>query len=117
MQTVLGFRESLNIKIQDGKAWCHANTAGGGWSNGGGDITVNDGNWHDLAMTYDGATLRFYVDGAFDNEFDRTGDLTSSGDTWFGCRSGGNEPVVGQLSGLVILDRTLTDAEVASLSI
>lgn len=37
-----------------------------GWLNG--NISINDGNWHHIAATYDGVKLKLYVDGALDGE-------------------------------------------------
>jgi hypothetical protein len=32
---------------------------------------INDGEWHSVVVTYDGATLRIYVDGRLDNASDK----------------------------------------------
>lgn len=46
------------------------NTAGkpslqaGGWNNSSGTATVNDGNWHHVAVQVNGSNIQFFVDGA-----------------------------------------------------
>jgi len=43
-------------------------TSGGNWSDCGSTTTVYDDKWHFLAASYDGETLRVYVDGVKENE-------------------------------------------------
>ena len=48
----------------------------GPWLNA--DIVVNDGQWHHIAGTYDGATSKIYVDGVLLNNASLTENLSSS---------------------------------------
>ncbi|HVS58375.1 MAG TPA: LamG domain-containing protein [Candidatus Saccharimonadales bacterium] len=41
-------------------------------------VPQNDGQWHHLALTYDGATAKFYVDGTLTNSQALTGTITYS---------------------------------------
>ncbi|MCH8291797.1 LamG domain-containing protein [Candidatus Poribacteria bacterium] len=51
----------------DGRVFAEV-TSGGGWSDAGSTTTVYDDQWHFLAASYDGTTLRAYVDGVLENE-------------------------------------------------
>lgn len=43
-------------------------TSGGSWSDAGSTTTIYDDQWHFLAASYDGTTLRVYVDGVQEND-------------------------------------------------
>ena len=43
-----------------------------------GTITINDGNWHHVAMTHDGATFRCFVDGVADTSVANTYNIASA---------------------------------------
>jgi hypothetical protein len=45
--------------------------------------TINDTQWHHVALVYDGATLQFYVDGVPDNSASRIAEA-SDGPLWLG---------------------------------
>jgi hypothetical protein len=58
-------------------------TRGAGPNNGdfeGTSTAVGDGNWHHVAMTYDGLAKRIYVDGAFDSGEFAPGSISNSGE-------------------------------------
>lgn len=38
-----------------------------------GNISINDGNWHHVAATYDGSSVKLYVDGALDAQAAKSG--------------------------------------------
>lgn len=78
-------------------------------------LNIIDSRWHHLAVTYDGATLRIYVDGALSN----SGALTLNTTTrvlFIGrapVRS--SEYYSGDLDDLRICDRALSAAEIDAL--
>ena len=117
MQTLLNFRESINLKVQNGRPWAHVQTTTDGFTNGGGDTTVNDGEWHDVAMTYDGTTIRFYVDGSLDGQFSKSGDVLDDGEIHYGCRLGESEQTQGALADLRIFNAVLSESDVLALSL
>ena len=47
---------------------------------GPGVTNVNDGEWHHVAGTYDGAAMRLYIDGTLDKEAPNSGPLSPDGD-------------------------------------
>ena len=51
--------------VHNGKVWLHSR----GTVYLVGNLTVNDGGWHHVAASYDGAMIRFYVDGVLDSSF------------------------------------------------
>jgi hypothetical protein len=53
------------------------NGPSGGWWNG--VTTIDDGEWHHVACTYDGAMAYIYVDGAVDGEQAKTGAFGGDG--------------------------------------
>lgn len=79
--------------------------------------TVNDGNWHHLCMTYDGTTLRLYVDAG------TPATTTTKSGSWnngtsnlgIGGRPGGVGFLTGSLDDVAFFNRVLTDAEVLSI--
>lgn len=41
-------------------------------------VSINDGNWHHVAGTYDGATMKIYVDGVLENQLSVTATIANS---------------------------------------
>ncbi len=48
--------------------WLHTEITGLGWNWLNGVAAVDDGGWHLVTMTYDGGTMRAYLDGVYDHE-------------------------------------------------
>ena len=40
--------------------------------------TINDGNWHHVAMVYDGSYLKYYIDGILNKSMVATGNIVST---------------------------------------
>lgn len=88
-----------------------------------GSKTVNDGNWHKVDVTYDGSRVSIYIDNVLDvsslattagfesNIF--TNLATAQGDLRVG-RAFGNFQFVGDIKGLAIYDKALTESEIKS---
>ncbi len=53
-------------------------------------MTLNDGAWHHVTGTYDGTTVKLYVDGALNASTARTGSFTP-GNIGIGCNGGAGE--------------------------
>ncbi len=77
------------------------------------DSNLADGAYHHLAGSYDGATIRFYYDGAFYSALDTTGGPvpTGQGVTF----STPTAPLDGALDDVRLYNRALTTIEVATL--
>jgi len=83
-------------------------------SSGNSGITITDGVWHYIGVTFDGTNLRMYVDGVLDNT---SGTITYSttGQNNYVARSShaGNENFVNGSMGMVhVYNRALSGAEV-----
>lgn len=82
-----------------------------------GTAVINDGNWHHVAITYDGTNVKGYVDGALDAS--ASAPTHSSTQTHFliGGQTGGAAGVqfVGNLSDWSTWDRALSGTEIASI--
>ncbi|MBI3218340.1 MAG: hypothetical protein HYZ44_02405 [Bacteroidetes bacterium] len=84
--------------------------------------SINDTNWHHVAVVGDGTTVKMYVDGVQSGAaVTFTG---TTGDSSFDLLLGGTRTSTGAFSngfsggldGLLVFDRTLTDEEVAALA-
>ena len=79
---------------------------------------LGDGQWHHLAVSYDGAKLVLYVDGKSIGQKPFRGSLGSGGDSpaFVGSYQGNRERFQGAIDDLRIYDRGLAQAEVAALT-
>jgi hypothetical protein len=91
----------------------HANVGGDTWTRGTGPLPVN--SWTHLAVTYDGAGLKLYVNGTLASSKPLLGNiLTSTGPLRFGGNSIWSEWFKGSLDEIRIYNRALTATEVQS---
>lgn len=84
-----------------------------------GSTSVDDGQWHHVAATYDGSTMRVYVDGHLDGSAARTGTIQAGGSAiLIGARSDGSNAsnFPGEIDELAIYNRALGSAEVQALA-
>ncbi|MEI6746785.1 MAG: LamG domain-containing protein [Methylococcaceae bacterium] len=82
--------------------------------------TIADDKWHFVAMIYDGAFIKFYIDGILDSSYPRTGTVrTNNNDLAIGRHGGAANGNDGFFNGLIddtrIYNRALTEAEVMEL--
>ncbi len=75
-----------------------------------------DGDWHHAAATFDGRTMRVYLDGVEIASLDRPGDISAGGPAQ-GCigSSNGGECFQGGIDELRIYSEALSDAQIAEL--
>lgn len=78
---------------------------------------INDGNWHLLTLTYDGTTLRMYVDaGTPSTTTSKTGSwYNGTADVVLGSRANGSGLFDGSLDDVAFFNRVLTAAEITSI--
>lgn len=75
--------------------------------------TIQDGEWHFLVGTWDGSTIRLYVDGNLDAEMDCAGTLLTNTDPMFiGARGGSQRFVTGALDEIKVYNYALSEAEI-----
>ncbi len=100
---------SFDMNKRNGDQYCiHIH----GWE---GDIMTIDLEWHHLAATYDGTTIRRYGDGRFVGSEDRV--LDTEDNVQMGKRAhdaGGNFP--GSFDDVYVYDRALSEEEIAWLA-
>jgi len=91
--------------------------AGGSWGGLVGNTDLKVGIWQHVAMTYDGAKLKFYLNGAQDGIVSRTGALSGNGALIIGASSsGGLPPTSNWFNGLIdevrIYEQGITAGEI-----
>lgn len=76
------------------------------------------GVWYHVVGTYDGTTMRIYVNGVEENSVGKTGDVrTGAVDIWSGDQPGdpGSRQVDGKLEDVRVYDRVLTPGEISTM--
>jgi hypothetical protein len=81
-----------------------------------GDPILTVGQWTHIAVTFDGTTAKFYVDGTMTGEGDFSFGYDSGSLLQFGSSDDYNNPFNGALDEIRIYDRVLSDAEIAALA-
>ena len=73
---------------------------------------IQDGRWHFLAGTWDGKTIRLYVDGKLEAEMKCAGELSPNDDPLFiGARGGQRRFLTGALDEIKMYNYALTEEE------
>jgi len=89
----------------------------GTWNTSDSNTSVNDGNWHMVTVTYNGSSIKTYIDGVLDKTDTISITLTSpSTDFWFGREiSAGQAVLNGYLDEVGLWSRALSSTEVTQL--
>lgn len=91
-------------------------TGMGGWNEAEGTTDVNDGEWHHVAGTYDGGTLRFYVDGEMEAEVDAEGEpFEIENPVTIGANTDGTSPATGIIDDVGLFNVGLIESEVQNI--
>ncbi|WP_414837454.1 LamG-like jellyroll fold domain-containing protein [Candidatus Nanosalina sp. VS9-1] len=89
------------------------------WGTMDGSVTVNDGNWHQIALVARGTELTGYVDASQDATGTRENDTSNSNTKYIGARvkddGSLSDRLNGQIDDVRIYDRVLSTAEVEAL--
>jgi Domain of unknown function (DUF4347)/Concanavalin A-like lectin/glucanases superfamily/Calx-beta domain/Putative Ig domain len=91
----------LRIEVGDGTNF---------WADG--TISISDGNWHHVALTYNGTTMQGYVDGTLDINQNITKTFTVNRNILIGAERGAAAFSSGQIAEVRIWDVTRTQAEI-----
>lgn len=113
-QTVVGRNPPIFIRISAGRLRVGV-YANGTWVFANGAIPLQNGKWHHLCMTYDGANMKGYVDGVLDIIAVQTGNIaTTSANLYFGFTrdAGENYPFNGVMSRVSMWNYARTASEV-----
>jgi hypothetical protein len=83
----------------------------------GGDIVLSAGTWYHVACTYDGAWMRFYIDGTLRGSVAKAGGIIPNGGhaIWMGGNDIWGEYFGGRLDDVRFYDRALSGAEIQAL--
>jgi len=102
----------LSLNDNTGKPFVMLDIGGAKTITGG--ATTNDGAWHMIAATYDGATLSLYVDGALDGSLAVAGsaDIDTAQDLDFGSNKNANAFLEGRIDSCRIYNRSLSADEI-----
>ena len=74
--------------------------------------SIQDGEWHFLAGTWDGSTIKLYIDGVLDAEMPCVGTLLTNDDPlYIGARGGTQRFLTGVLDELKIYNDALSEAD------
>ena len=86
---------------------------GSGTSRSSGNITLSDGNWYMLCWTYDGSTVRLYVNTQPDSTFSQTGDIpTSTSNIFVGYSGYSSEYFNGNIGICQLYNIALSESEI-----
>ena len=97
------------------------NRIAAGWDDGGfsvqeGTTILASGQWYHAAVTYDGSTVRLYVNGVEEGSWSESSMSTPSSDTFqIGCQYGGARHFDGALDDVRVYDRALCADEIADI--
>jgi len=81
-----------------------------------GETDVTDGEWHHLALTYDGARAMLYVDGVVEATQEKVYATTSTGRAYIGGTVGGSEEYVsGLVDEVLVYNRALSMDEIRAI--
>jgi hypothetical protein len=73
---------------------------------------VNTGNWFHAVATYDGSTVKIYVNGVLESTTARSGTITAGAKNIGSSSGGGSEYFNGTINNVKIYNRALTAAEI-----
>jgi hypothetical protein len=101
--------ETFSLGLNNGKLYF----GGFGTADFTGNISINDGNWHNVGVTYDGTTVKLYVDNVLDTSALRTLNTVAT-DLYIGSING-TSIFTGSLDELAIFSRAPSASEIFSL--
>ena len=108
----------LGMGNENGK-WlfrAHVGVVGGGYHYIGGTTEVLTNTWYHAAMTYDGTTLKLYVNGKLDSSVALSGVITTSSNPLIiGAHATGPWGMLGRVDELSLYNRALTVGEITAI--
>jgi hypothetical protein len=87
---IMAFRDSMNWYMEAGIMTVWSKTETNDWTSNTaptGVAPLNDGQWHKLALQYDGTNINIYADGIVRSTLAKDGNILASGNVWYGCRT------------------------------
>ena len=107
---------NYNLGFEDNPAHINGGFYNGSWRTAG-NFAPSTATWYNFTVTYDGSTVKFYVNGSVSQTSSYTGTAPSSnsGEAWVGRRWDGSEFIDAYIPVVQVYKYALTDAEVAAL--
>jgi hypothetical protein len=107
-----GGGQNYSLSVHNGRAEIQFNNSTTVFSS----IDVTDNLWHYIVGTYDGVTLKIYVDGTLSGALATTNipSTSVSNDLFIGQNGAGGEQFIGKLDEISIWDRALTATEIST---
>lgn len=90
-------------------------TSGGSWSDCGSVTTVFDDEWHFIAASYDGSTLRVYVDGNMENEQGFGAGDENTAPVAIGGRMDNSQPLTGIVDDIGLFSAALDEDDLMAI--
>lgn len=90
-------------------------TSGGSWSDCGSSTAVYDDNWHFVAASYDGSTLRVYVDGNMENEQNFAAGDVNTAPVAIGGRMDDSQPLLGVVDDVGLFSSALGEDDLGAI--
>ncbi len=113
-QAILSKQSTNRLEIQNGRALA-AFSIGGVQRSVAGTTTLQSNQWYYVEATYDGITLRLYVNGKLERTLAIAGNINfNTGALLAGVYNGTTRPFNGEIDALHIYNRALSASEVAS---
>jgi outer membrane protein OmpA-like peptidoglycan-associated protein len=106
---------SFTLRLEGNKLSCHI-FVGNAPGNAIGVTSLVAGNTYDVAATYDGTTVKVYVNGALDGSASRAGMNNASMPLSVGSTSGTAEPFGGVIDDVAYIGSVLTASDLSTLS-
>jgi hypothetical protein len=98
----------------DGRAFSEV-TSGGNWSDCGSNTVVTDDEWHFLAASYDGKTLRVYVEGKNEKEQNFAKPDTNTAPVAIGDRMNNAQPLLGIVDDIGLFSAALDEDDLQDI--
>jgi len=107
--------QNYSLDLNEGGTVFAEVTSGGAWSDCGSGATVYDDEWHFLAASYDGATLKVYVDGEQKNQQNFGTPDTNTAPVTIGGRMDGSQPLLGIVDDIGLFSVALGEDDLKTL--
>ena len=107
--------QNYSLDLSEGGNVFSEVTSAGSWSDCGSSTVVYDDTWHFVAASYDGTTLRVYVDGEKENEQDFAAGDANEAPVAIGGRMDNSQPLLGIVDDVGLFSVALGDDDLRTI--